>query len=149
MDIYETFRRNNFLLIYAVLLMHILQMLKFTAFPSSLQCVLYSLVCIYVGSTRSLIFYSVKKEDRNNDEEKLANNENSLLSLRAALSIPVVATGSLLLAYLALVNQQTWVNTLLQGYFCYVSTLVLKKYLYQYSKTNQALNAFDFPLGFL
>lgn len=53
----------NFMLIYAVVLMHILQMLKFATFPTMVCCLLNAITCLYVGSTRSLAFYNVKRED--------------------------------------------------------------------------------------
>lgn len=36
MDLYSSFRRINFVLVYSMILMHILQMLKFASLPSSI-----------------------------------------------------------------------------------------------------------------
>lgn len=132
----ESFRRTNFLLLYSVIIMHILHMLKFATIPTSLSCIYYSIVCIYVGSTRSLIFYNVKKENNSiKDVEgtEIASQDNSLMSLKTALSIPVIATGSLLLTYLAIINKVEIVNGLLTAYFSFLAVVVLKKYLYAYS----------------
>jgi hypothetical protein len=62
MDIYESYRMNNFMLIYGVLIMHILHMLKFASLAPWLSCLFYSMTCLYVGSTRSLQVYNVKPE---------------------------------------------------------------------------------------
>lgn len=71
MQIYESYRRTNFLLIYTMVIMHILHMLRFAAFPTWISCIFYALVCIYVGSTRSLNFYNVKEES-----QSIKNEEN-------------------------------------------------------------------------
>jgi len=89
-----------------------------------------------VGSTRSLLFYSVKPEDQSS---KLANSDNSLISLKTAFSIPVIATLSLLAAYFSVINQLDFINRILECYFGVISIMVLKKYLYSYGQLNQAL----------
>jgi hypothetical protein len=71
------------------------------------------------------------------------------MTLKTALSIPVIATGSLLAAYLAVINQIDIVNKGLEWYFCFVAALVLKKYLYAYGQLNAALVNWDFPIQFL
>ena len=109
----ESFRRTNFLLIYSVIIMHVLHMLKFVSIPPALSCIYYSIVCIYVGSTRSLNFYNVKKETNNKEDAEnaeIGQNQNSLMTLKTALSIPVISTGSLLLTYLAIINKIDIVN---------------------------------------
>jgi hypothetical protein len=80
-------------------------MFKFAAIPSWLSCIFYALVCIYVGATRSLIFYNVKEESKT-----IKNDENQLMTLKNAISIPVIATLSLLLIYFSLINQLNIVN---------------------------------------
>jgi len=60
MEIYNSFRQTNFMLLYAMFLMHVLHMLKYIEIPSSISCIYYSMVCLYVGATRSLNFYNVK-----------------------------------------------------------------------------------------
>jgi hypothetical protein len=52
-------------------------------------------------------------------------------------------------SYLAVINQLDFVNVLLEGYFLFISVLVLKKYLYGYSQTNAALLNWDQPIPFL
>jgi hypothetical protein len=119
-------------------------MLKFATFPTMVCCLLNAVTCLYVGSTRSLAFYNVKREDsKNSSHHEMANTENSLLSLKGALSIPVIATGTLLVSYLAVINQLDFVNVLLEGYFLFISVLVLKKYFYGFSQTNAALLNWD------
>jgi type IV secretory pathway VirB3-like protein len=113
-------------------------MLNFASLPSSLSCIYYSMTCLYVGSTRSLYFYNVKKEG-----DAISNTENSLISLKTAISIPVIATVSLLVAYLMVVNELDFVSMLLSIYFSYVAVLVLKRFLYEYSRTNSALVNID------
>lgn len=90
------------------MLLHFLQMLQFITLPPYFCCIYYSIVCIYVGASRSLICYSVRKDSENSED--LSNTENSLISLKAAMSIPFIATGTLLLTYLTVVNQITFVN---------------------------------------
>ena len=143
MDIYESFRVTNFMLIYGVFILHILHMLKLATVQSWVSCLFYSMSCLYVGSTRSLLFYSVKPEGQSG---KLANSENTLINLRTAFSIPVIATLSLLAAYFAVINQIDFINTILECYFCVISVMVLKKYLYAYGQLNSALQSYDFPI---
>lgn len=106
-------------------------MLQFIALPPSVCCLYYTLVCIYVGASRSLICYSVRKDTESSQD--LSNTENSLISLKAAMSIPFIATGTLLVTYLAVINQVTIVNQLLNAYFMFVGVLTIKKYLYAYA----------------
>ena len=61
MEIYESFRQTNFMLIYTMVIMHILHMLNFVQIPSSISCLYYSIACLHVGATRSLNFYNVKQ----------------------------------------------------------------------------------------
>ena len=120
-------------------------MLKFATLSSAIACLFYSMSCLYVGATRSLSFYNLKKENAENGGQ-IANTENSLISLKTALSIPVIATGSLLIAYLSVINKLDFVNALLSWYFNFLGVLVLKKYLYAYSQMNSALANFDFHI---
>ncbi len=69
----------------------------------------------------------------------MSNSENSLISLKTALSIPVIATLSLLAAYFSVINQLDFVNKLLEFYFMFIAVMVLKKYLYAYGQMNGAL----------
>ena len=92
--------RINFALLYTMFLMHVLHMLKFFTFPSVLQCLFYSLACLHVGSTRSLSFYTLNRDS----SPSSLNPSNSLLTLTNALSIPIIATVSLIGAYLAAIN---------------------------------------------
>lgn len=132
MEIYQAlFSRTNFFLIYSILIMHIMQMLHFATIPTAVCCIYYSMACIYVGASRSLNFYNVRKETESSGD--LQNSENSLLSLKTAMSIPVIATLSLLTAYFAVINQLTFVNHVLNAYFMFISVLTIKKYLYAYS----------------
>jgi hypothetical protein len=55
------------------------------------------------------------------------------MTLKNALSIPVIATLSLLAAYFAVINQWNFVNQLLSAYFSFVAVMVLKKYLYAFA----------------
>jgi minor histocompatibility antigen H13 len=123
-------------------------MLNFTTIPPSFCCLYYSIVCIYVGASRTLNFYNVKKESEAGGDISV-NGENSLLSLKSAMSIPVIATGSLLIAYLSIINKITLVNKLLNAYIMFLAVLTMKKYLYPYAQMNSALKAYDFHLQFL
>jgi hypothetical protein len=49
------------------------------------------------------------------------------------MSIPIIATGTLLIAYLSVINQLTIVNQILSAYFMFVAVLTIKKYLYLYA----------------
>ena len=108
MEIYESFRRTNFMLIYTMIIMHILHMLKYVDIPPSVSCLFYSMVCLHVGATRSLNYYNVKQET--SKDTQITNTENSLMTLKNALSIPVIATLSLLAAYFAVINKWNFVN---------------------------------------
>ena len=108
MEIYESFRRTNFLLIYAMVILHSLHMLKYIEVSSWISCIFYSIATIFVGSSRSLLFYNVKQEGETNT--KISNGDNSLMTLKNALSIPVLATVSLLSAYFAIINKWSIFN---------------------------------------
>jgi hypothetical protein len=137
MDIYQSYRTTNFMLIYGVFILHILHMLKLATVQSWVSCLFYSMSCLYVGSTRSLLFYSVKPEGQSSG--LLNSEQNSLINLKTAFSIPVIATLSLLAAYFSVINQLEFINKLLEWYFCWISVMVLKKYLYAYGQLNSAL----------
>jgi minor histocompatibility antigen H13 len=51
--------------------------------------------------------------------------------------------------YFALINKLDFVGLLLQAYFSFLGVLILKKYLYPYAQSNQALSSFDYKLNLL
>jgi hypothetical protein len=61
------------------------------------------------------------------------------MTLKNALSIPVIATLSLLAAYFAVINKWSIFNQVLSAYFSFIAVMVLKKYLYAYCQMNSAL----------
>ena len=61
--------------------------------------------------------------------------EDALLSLKGALSIPVMATLSLVGAYLAVKHEMKILNQIIYGYMIFLAVLVVKKYLYEYFKS--------------
>ena len=67
MEIHESFKKINFMLIHSVLGMHVLQMLGFATLPSAVQCIFYSMSCLYIGSTNTLSYYNVKKDEANSN----------------------------------------------------------------------------------
>jgi hypothetical protein len=88
------------------------------------------LTILIVGSTRSLQSYnfSFKKKE----QENVLTNENSLLSLKGALSIPVFASLSLVSIYFLLKQKQEYINAIIYYYFVLLGTLIVKKYFYTY-----------------
>lgn len=56
------------------------------------------------------------------------------MSLKTAMSIPIIATLSLLGVYFLIVQQWTMINSLILTYFAFLGTLTLKGYLYAYFK---------------
>lgn len=101
---------------------------------------LNSVACLYVGSIRSLNFYTMK---RSGDDGIIQNTDNHLLSLKGAMSIPILSTMGLVAAYMAVINNFDILKYILEGYFLFVAILVLKKYLYPYSQMNAALKNWD------
>jgi small-conductance mechanosensitive channel len=91
------------------------------------------MICIYVGSSRSLNSYSIQQKK---SDERVLEKESSLMSLKTALSIPVIATFTLLLGYFIVKQEWTIFNQILFAYFVFLSTMTLKKYLYMFMKTN-------------
>ncbi|CDW78781.1 signal peptide peptidase [Stylonychia lemnae] len=104
------------------------------------------MVCIYIGATRSLQKYQF--QEKKSDQATLSN-ENQLLSLKNALSIPIIATLTLVLAYFAIVQKWSIINNLIVAYFSLIGALILKKYIYEYFKTSTGLQAYDYHLEFL
>lgn len=87
---------------------------------------------------------------KKNDEEengKVLKTENSLISLKTAISIPIIATISLVGMYFAVQNKWTLINNLFYGYIVFVGTLVLKKYLYEYFKNSSNFARFDYTIN--
>ena len=60
MEISDSFYSVNFYLIYSLIILQIVSM--YMPLAPSLQCLFYSLVCIYVGATRSLQFYQFQQK---------------------------------------------------------------------------------------
>lgn len=73
----------------------------------------------------------------------MQNTDNQLLSLKGAMSIPILSTIGLITAYLAVINNFDFLKYILEGYFLLVAVLVLKKYLYPYSQESSALKNWD------
>ena len=71
--------------------------------------------------------------------------EDALLSLKGALSIPVMATLSLVGAYLAVKHEMKILNQIIYGYMIFLAVLVVKKYLYEYFKST-SLQRLDYPI---
>ena len=61
---------------------------------------LHTAVCLYIGPALSLKKYEVKKYKK--DDKVEFQTENSLLSIKGVLTIPVTATLTLLIAFLAI-----------------------------------------------
>ena len=72
-----------------------------------------------------------------------------MINLRTALSIPIIATISLLGVYLAIIQQWTLATAILQAYITFISALVLNKYLYSHFKSNPNIVKLDYPLPIL
>jgi hypothetical protein len=95
------------------------------------NCMFQTACIIYVASTRSLQFYSFNS-NKKSDSDSLIKSDNSLLTLKAALSIPILSTFTLLGVYFVIVNKWVYINHLLFAYVVSIATLCLKKYLYAY-----------------
>lgn len=66
--------------------------------------------------------------------------------MKGALSIPIIATLSLLAAYFAIIQEWTVIYSLLYGYVIFISAVVIKKYIYHYMRSNPNFGKFDFPI---
>eukprot|EP00350_Pseudokeronopsis_sp_OXSARD2_P004003 CAMPEP_0170560172 /NCGR_PEP_ID=MMETSP0211-20121228/47284_1 /TAXON_ID=311385 /ORGANISM="Pseudokeronopsis sp., Strain OXSARD2" /LENGTH=203 /DNA_ID=CAMNT_0010874025 /DNA_START=30 /DNA_END=641 /DNA_ORIENTATION=- len=117
-----------------------------------LSCIVQCLILLYVGSIRSIKLYSFNtiisgKKSDNEGEEKLVKSENSLISLKTALTIPVMATLSLVAVYFIIKNDLKILNKICYGYIVCLGTLSLKKYLYEYLRTSANLARFDYAIN--
>ena len=74
------------------------------------------------------------------------DNSNSLLSLRTAISIPILGSISLLAAYFAIKQQMFIVNYLMLAYVLFIGTLTMKRYLYSFLLSQNFLTNIDFPV---
>lgn len=107
MELFVSFKRNNFMILQGLLFLTIIQ--NYAYVEAQLVTIVLCVCTLYIGSTRSLSKYQFtekenKKNDKNQDENTAAlSNENSLLSLKTALSIPLIATVTLLTAYFTII----------------------------------------------
>ena len=116
------------------------------------SCMFHSIVILYIGSVRSLQFYSFNSTvttKKNQDEVngKALKTDNSLINLKTALSVPILATLSLVGAYYMIQNKWTIVNKIAYGYIVFLGTLSLKKYLYEYFKYSSNFARFDYTIN--
>ena len=66
------------------------------------------------------------------------------MDLRTALSIPIIATVTLIAVYFAIAYEYTMINSIIFTYFAFIGTLTLKKYLYLYFKNSANFAKFDY-----
>ena len=70
------------------------------------------------------------------------------MTMKTAISIPIIATLTLLIAYFAIQQEWTLVNSVIYCYVSFVSALLLKRYLYAYFKSITNFQRIDYPLPF-
>lgn len=107
------------------------------------SCLIQTSVSIYVGATRSLSFYTFNT-NKKKESDSIIKSDNSLISLKTALSIPILATVSLLGSYYIVQSDIKIIHYLLYGYIIFLGTLCLKKYIYEYLKYQPNFSRLDY-----
>ena len=139
------FQNINFYMLYLLVILTAIQ--YYLAIDPVFLIVLTSTACIYIGSNRSLSNYQF--QEKKSDDSLLNTNQdnsNSLLSLRTAISIPILGSISLLAAYFAIKQQMFIVNYLMLAYVLFIGTLTMKRYLYSFLLSQNFLTNIDFPV---
>lgn len=128
MDLQASFSKSNFMMVFIMILVSVLHL--YVHIDSAFSVMFQTIACIFIGATRSLQFYQFGTSNTSVGDETLTHSEKSLMTMKTALSIPILATLTLLLAYFIISNNWVVINYIVLAYFMFLATLSLKKYLY-------------------